>query len=38
MFLVKLKIFRVLFLWQPHFENMRFDHDIIFNVMQAAFS
>ena len=38
MFLVKLENFRVLFLRQRHFENMRFDYDVIFNVMKVAFS
>ena len=38
MFIIKSYYFRVLFLRQRHFENMRFKYDVILNVMENAFS
>ena len=38
MFIIKFYYFRALFLRQHHFENMRFNYDVILNVMDFAFS
>ena len=38
MFIIKFYYFRALFLRQRHFENMRFNYDVILNIMDVAFS